>query len=112
MNSKTHLSPADQELLARCRSAVSEIDPKAEMILYGSRARGDAETESDYDLLIITDGDASLKREDRFRAQLFPIEVETGAVLTVFLLNRQDWKSPLYRSMPFIQNVLNDGVPI
>jgi len=97
-------------LLTRCRTAIESIDPSAEVILYGSRARGDAEPASDYDLLILTDGEVNLKREDVFRRQLFPIEIETGAVLTVILLSKKDWNSALYGAMPFYQNIERDGV--
>ena len=34
---------------------ISEIDPKAQIILYGSRARGNEHKDSDWDLLILTD---------------------------------------------------------
>ena len=97
-------------LLTRCRTAIESIDPSAEVILYGSRARGDAKPESDYDLLILTDGETTLRREDTFRRQLFPIELETGAVLTVILVSRKNWNSVLYGAMPFYQNVVKDGV--
>ena len=97
-------------LLVRYRSVIKGIDPSAEIILYGSRARGDADPESDYDLLILSDGDITLKREDLFRRQLFPIEIETGAVFTVILLSRKEWGSPLYSAMPFYQNIKRDGV--
>jgi len=80
------------------------------VILYGSQARGDVKPESDYDLLIVTDREATLRREDSFRRQLFPIELETGAVLTVILVSRKDWNSELYGAMPFYQNVVKDGV--
>jgi predicted nucleotidyltransferase len=80
----------DKFLLIRCRSAIHKIDPSAEVILYGSRARGQASRESDYDLLVLTDGEVPLKREDLFRTKLFPIELETGAVITVFLIGPED----------------------
>ena len=100
----------ERGLLARCRDSIRSLDPSVDIILYGSRARGDANPESDYDLLILTDGEATLKREDSFRRQLFPIELETGAVLTVSLVSRKDWNSALYGAMPFHQNVVRDGV--
>jgi len=103
-------SEYEKVLLMRCCSVIKNIDPSAEIILYGSRARGDADPESDYDLLILTDGDITLKKEDLFRRQLYPIEIETGAVFTVILLSRKEWSSPLYRAMPFYQNVKRDGV--
>jgi predicted nucleotidyltransferase len=106
------LSVEDVALLSRVRKAISKVEPSAQVILYGSRARGDAGGESDYDLLIITDGEATLKREDLIRGEVFPIELETGAVLTVILLSEHEWESSLYRAMPFCQNVRNEGVAL
>lgn len=100
----------DKILLRRCRAAIEGIEPSAGVILYGSRARRDENPESDYDLLILTDGEVNLKREDVFRRELFPIEIETGAVLTVTLVSRKDWNSALYKAMPFYRNVERDGV--
>ena len=37
------------------KQAVGSIDPKAQIILYGSRARGTEKKESDWDILILTD---------------------------------------------------------
>ena len=104
------VSEEDKILLTRCRIEIERVDSSAEVILYGSRARGGADSESDYDILILTDGEVNLKREDVFRRQLFPIEIETGAVLTVILVSRKDWNSSLYGAMPFHQNIERDGV--
>ena len=103
-------SDSEKSLLEKIRYAIQRIDSRSDIILYGSRARGDATSESDYDLLILTDGPATLKREDTFRRELFPIELETGAVLTVNLMNRKNWNSKIYAEMPFHQNVQRDGV--
>lgn len=100
----------EEVILMRCRNVIKAIDPAAEIILYGSRSRGDAEQESDYDLFIITDGEATLEDEDIFRRQLFPIELETGAVLTVLLSSRSNWSSALYSAMPLYQNIKKDGI--
>ena len=97
-------------ILTRCRDAIKSLDPSVEVILYGSRAQGGAKPESDYDLLILTDRETTLRREDSFRRELFPIELETRAVLTVILVSRKNWDSALYGAMPFYQNVVKDGV--
>lgn len=41
-----------EEILKRVKQAVRELDPEAEIVLYGSRARGEAGRESDWDFLI------------------------------------------------------------
>lgn len=102
----------NEGLLVRCRTAIKSIDPSADLILYGSRARGDAKEESDYDFIILTDRAVTLEQEDVFRRELYPLELETGAVFTIMLANKSDWNSALYREMPFRQNVERDGISL
>jgi uncharacterized protein len=104
------LSHAKRELLENCRDAVREVVPDAELILYGSRARGNAGLESDYDLLILIDGPVDCTLEDLMRQHLYSLELESGAALSVSAYNRSDWCSPLYRAMPFNQNVEKEGI--
>jgi predicted nucleotidyltransferase len=106
----TVIKDIERALLSRCRTSTSNIDPSAEVILYGSRARLDAEPDSDFDLLILTIGEVTLDKEELYRRSLFPIEIETGYVFTVFLCSKMDWNTPLYKAMPFCQNVEIDGI--
>lgn len=110
LREQTTVADVQRAILLRCRAAVKAVEPGAEVILYGSRARGDAAPDSDYDLLVLIDGEASLDREDRLRQALFPIELETGCVLTVMAMSRGDWNSPLYEAMPFCRNVKREGL--
>jgi len=100
----------EKSILTRCRDIMKKIDPSADVILCGSRARGDAQHDSDYDLLVLTENNASLLYEDKIRRLIFPIELETGAVLTLMLINKHEWNSPLQKASPFSQNVERDGI--
>jgi predicted nucleotidyltransferase len=104
------LTEREKDLLEKCKEIIAGIDPSATLILYGSRARGDAGDESDYDLIILSDQEATLEREDEYRKQLFSLQIETGTVLTVLLVGRKEWDSPLFNAMPFYRNVKREGL--
>ena len=111
--SKTNLlSKREKEILLDCHEAIMGVDANAEIILYGSRARGKATDESDYDLLIVSDTPATLDNEDRFRVAIYDIQLETGTVITVILANRDEWSTPLYRAMPLHQNITREGISL
>jgi len=98
------------ELLKQIRQTVREAEPNAEIILYGSRSRGDAGWESDWDLLILVDGHLSDERIDRIRHRLYEIEWESGEVISSIVRNREEWNSDLYQAMPFYQRVEQEGI--
>jgi len=82
------------------------VEPDAEIILYGSRARPD----SDWDLLILVDGVVDADREKAIRHRVYEVEWDENEVLCSVICNREDWHSPLYRAMPFHQNVDREGI--
>ena len=106
------LSKNEMKILAACKSAIESIEATAEVVLYGSRARGDATDESDYDLLIISDSQVTIEAEDRFRRALYDIQLETASVITVLMVNRDQWDAPLSRAMPLHQNIERDGISL
>ena len=101
---------ADKALLDRCRQAIRRVVPDADVILYGSRARGDAGVYSDYDILVLVDEPVNIALKDRILFSIYPLELETGAMLTLITYNRRQWESLPYREMPFHKNVERDGV--
>lgn len=101
-----------EELLRLVKQTVHEVEPGAEIILYGSRARQEAGSESDWDFLVLVDGPMSEARADAVRHRLYEIEWESGEVLCAVVRSRQEWHSPRYRAMPFRQNVEREGVTL
>ena len=57
------------------RKKVNKIDTNAEIILYGSRARGTESLDSDWDILDLTDYPMDLKKEQMLRSGLYYIEI-------------------------------------
>ena len=94
----------DSHIANRIRTEIKNIDPKAMVILFGSRARGNARKESDWDVLILIDSLNVDEAENRFRDKIYDLELDTGEIISLFVYNKKDWNSrhkvtPLYRSI-------------
>lgn len=102
----------DQVLLNRVRQTIRQSEPEADLILFGSRARGDATPESDWDLLIVLDGVVSPQRADAVRHRLYDLALDTDTVLSAIIYSRERWESPRYRATPLHARVAADGVAL
>jgi predicted nucleotidyltransferase len=103
MNKKTEL------ITKLIRKKISEIDPKAQVILFGSRARGDEKNDSDWDILVLTDYAVDIEKERQFREYLYDLELETGEPFSLFAYSQHDWHTK-QRISPFYKNVRKEGI--
>jgi len=93
------------------KNYINSIDPTADVILYGSRARGDERQDSDWDILILTNYAADLETERKFRNKLYDLELETGEAFSVFVYSQNDWQTK-QKITPFYYNVSHEGIRI
>lgn len=100
------------EILKQVKKTVLKIEPSAEVILYGSRARDDYLEHSDWDFLVLVDGSVDTTRTDRIRHALFEIELETDQIISSIIRSRQEWNSPKYSVVPLHKNVEREGIHI
>ena len=100
-----------EEILSRIKRSVNEIDPQSEIILFGSKARGDDRDDSDWDLLILIPSQVDLTVEQKFRHKLFELELEYGQAFSTFVYSRSDWDNKL-RITPLYKNVEREGIRI
>lgn len=101
---------ADKQLLAELKEIVLERVPDADLILYGSTARGSREPDSDYDVVILVDTQLSRDEEEALDCAIYSLELDRGVVLSTFIYTRGQWDEPLMSVTPFHRNVESEGV--
>jgi uncharacterized protein len=99
-----------EQITQRIKTIVHREDPKAQVILYGSRARGDYSAESDWDFLILlTKANVSYKDEQNIRHKIYEVELETGESISTFVYSLENWNTRL-RITPFYRSVSSEGI--
>jgi len=94
------------------RQKVDEIDNTADVILYGSRARGDNKPDSDWDVMILLkQKNVDKKVEQTFRHHLLDLELEIGVPVSVFVYSKSDWEGK-YSITPLFRSIKKEGILI
>jgi predicted nucleotidyltransferase len=106
-------SEEHQQLLKRIKSTILALEPGAEVYLYGSRARGDAEEDSDWDVLVLLDGEITYERQRQIRNALYDIEITTLMLISTIIRPRTIWHTDrLIQATPFYKNVRADALTL
>jgi predicted nucleotidyltransferase len=100
------------QILTKVKELVINIEPSAEVILFGSHARNDFTKYSDWDFLVLVDGVLDTLRVDRIRHSLYEIEWATGEVISAIVKSRQLWHDPRYQIIPLFKSIEADGIRI
>jgi predicted nucleotidyltransferase len=101
-----------QEILNRIKSGIVTKDPNAEIYLFGSRARKDNRSDSDWDILVITPRDKiTFDYESDLRDPILDLELETGQSISLLVYSKSDWTSKMQLS-PLFSNVNREGIKI
>ncbi|NIA28393.1 MAG: nucleotidyltransferase domain-containing protein [Actinobacteria bacterium] len=97
------------DLIKKIKKQIKHTYPNAQIYLFGSRARGDAGKESDWDFLILLDRQVSEKEKLEIRYSLYEIEWESDQVINSVIHSKNEWNLPMMKAMPFHQNVMKEG---
>ncbi|WP_375580960.1 nucleotidyltransferase domain-containing protein [Marivirga tractuosa] len=97
------------EVLNKIKSEVSKLDNTAEIIHFGSTARGDFNRESDIDIIILVDKKpADFQEEINLKYPLYEIEIESGIIISPIIMTKSEWNTNKNKSI-FLENVLEEG---
>jgi len=101
--------PNELEALSRLRRTLIRDFRLVELRLFGSKARGDSDRESDRDILIVLE---DVDRETRKRVSVLccDLSIDYHVVLSPVLYSRAEFYSDRTRTTPFYRNVEREGV--
>jgi predicted nucleotidyltransferase len=98
-----------EKLLQKVKETIRRIDPQAEVILFGSRARGDARPDSDWDFLIlISEKDTPAFREQFWDALYEDVELPFMQIISALIHEKEDWQE-VHRITPLYHNIEKEG---
>lgn len=98
------------QVIENIRAVAKTTLPKGStLLLYGSRARGDAGKDSDWDLLILLDkSDLSESDYDNISFPFTMLGWNIGEIISPQMYTKKDWESISF--LPFHKNVEHDKI--
>lgn len=91
--------------------AAITVPKDGKAILYGSRARGDARKDSDWDVLILLDKDKLEQSDyDNISYPFVLLGCDMGEEINPILYTTKEWDS--YKITPFYENVSREGIKL
>ncbi len=105
------MGPLEKTILEQFKTRLRERLQVYKIILFGSRARGDADPQSDLDVVVLDDGiDASAREYVSDCA--WEAGFGHGIVVVPVVFTRTEWESGPELQSLFVRAVETEGVPV
>jgi len=100
----------NREILELIKATVCKYLPDAEVLLFGSRARREATSDSDFDVLVVTSLDLSPKQKLPLKTNIRKDLLTVGIRSDILIQSKKEVKKK--RKLPghIIRNILNEAI--
>jgi predicted nucleotidyltransferase len=108
-----HLSSGERAAISEYAEQIHNRYPERvfSVTLFGSKARGDADIESDIDLLVLVDEESNSFRSDLWRIAS-DVSLEHNVVLSVRVYAQERWAESQRIRLPIYRAIVADGIPL
>jgi len=96
--------------LNKIKEKVQQYEPEAKIYLYGSRAMGSFQQNSDWDILILLQQSKITSNiENSVTDALYDIEFETGEIISPMVYSETEWNTK-YKVTSFYKNITEHSI--
>lgn len=106
------MTTQEADILAKLKAKLQKRLPLSRLVLFGSRARGDADLDSDLDVLVVLNTPVSREVEDYVNDCAWEAGLEHGIVVVPVTVPRLDWEEGLLSSSLLAIAVRQEGITV
>jgi len=112
MNTLDNISIKDNEKNAvlEASAMLREAFPVKEVVLFGSKARGDDDEESDIDLLVLTTQPVSWNERKAINNALYEIQMKYDIIISTLITTVTEWNEGTFSVLPIHGEISDQGV--
>jgi uncharacterized protein len=104
------LKENDRQAILAAGAILRRQFPVARVVLFGSKARGDDDAESDIDLLVLTNRSLGWQERDQLIDSLFDLQLKWNVVVSLLIASLDEWNGGPYQIMPIRQEIEREGI--
>ena len=109
---QVHLKPNDLAAIAEASALVKARFPVSRVVLFGSKARGDDQDDSDIDLLLLTSAALNDCEKRELRHAIFALQPRWNVMFSPLCIPLKEWEEGIYQAMPLKVFVEQEGVEV
>jgi len=106
------LTPSQQNALVELRHRLPSSLGIQSISLYGSVARGEANDESDIDLLIVTKQPLNRSRRHQITDIVCEINLQYNTNFSSLVVDHDAWENGVFTILPLKEDILREGVAL
>jgi len=106
------LSQKQEQALYEIRERLFNIFEIEAITLYGSVSRGEADIESDIDLLIVTANPIGRIQRHKITDIVFEINLKFDTNYSTTVVDKTSWEEGIFSILPLKKEILRDGIAL
>ena len=104
------ITKRQSEALRQIKSRVMADFVVVDLVLYGSTARGDADDESDVDIMIVLSEPISRFKRHEITDIVFDANLQFGTNFSTLVVDQESWDTGMMSVLPLRDEIIRDGI--